>query len=78
MDMDLVKEKLLSVLNSNTAKTAYGFLIILIGIWVPSYLFGLRSWTPIPAIVTGVFTVTLGTFVVVKSFIDLNWKRKNY
>ena len=78
MDMDSVKEKFLSAFSSNTAKTVYGFLIILIGIWVPSYLFGLRSWTPIPAIITGVFTVTLGGFVVIRSFIVLNWKKSNY
>lgn len=78
MDMNLTKEKLLSVLGSSTSKTVYGFLIILVGIWVPSYLFGLRSWTPIPAIITGVFTVALGTFVIVRSFIELNWKRGHY
>ena len=66
-------KKFLSAVNSSTGRIVCGFLLIIAGIWIPAGLFGLRSWTAIPSIITGIFTVALGVLIVVKGAIELKW-----
>ncbi len=76
--MGLINEsnikKVFSAVNSSVGKIFCGFLLIIVGIWAPASLYGLGSWTAIPSIATGIFTVALGVIIVVKGFIELNWK----
>jgi len=68
-------KKFLSMISSKTGKIACGFLTIIAGIWIPAILFNLTSWTPIPSIISGIFTVAFGCFITVRGCIELEWDR---
>lgn len=63
-------KKFLFIVRSNVGKVICGFLIILVGIWVPACLYGLRSWTSVPSVLSGIVTVILGCIVLAKGVID--------